>query len=70
MIAALETVKNSPDKLQFVIPPKGYNDWNEFLVKNNPVLLYHYINKNQRPLDYSGPSGTVGDFFAFSDIWR
>ena len=70
MISTLETVKNSPDKLQFVIPPKGYNDWNEFLVRNSPVLLHHYIAKNVRPLDYSGPRGTAGDYIAFSDLWR
>ena len=70
MIATLETAKNSSEKLMYVIPPKGYNDWNEFLVRNSPAMLHHYIIKNQRPLDYSGPRGTVGDYFAFSDIWQ
>jgi hypothetical protein len=70
IISAIETAKNTTEKILYVIPPRGYNDWNEFLVKNNPAMLHHYITKNQRPLDYSGPSGTVGDFFAFSDIWR
>lgn len=70
VISAMETAKQSKEKLLYVIPPRGYNDWNEFLVKNSPALLHHYILKNQRHLDYSGPSGTVGDFFAFSDIWR
>lgn len=70
VITALETAKTTSEKLLYVIPPHGYNDWNEFLVRNNPVLLHHYIVKNQKPLDYSGPLGTVGDYFGFSDIWR
>ena len=70
MITSLETAKKSEDKLMYVIPPIGYNDWNEFLVKNNAELLHYYIIKNQRSLDYSGPMGTVGDYFGFSDIWR
>ena len=70
VISALETAKKTPDKLRYVIPPKGYNDWNEFLIKNNAELLHYYILKNQRTLDYSGPHGTVGDYFGFSDIWK
>ena len=70
IISTLETAKGSKDKLMYVLPPTGYNDWNEFLVKNNPVLLHHYVVKNQKPLDYSGPRGTVADCLAFSDIWR
>lgn len=58
------------DKLMFVVPPKGYNDWNEFLVKNSPELLHHYIIKNQKVLDCSGPQGTASDYFGFSDIWK
>lgn len=70
IITTLETAKKTTEKLLYVIPPKGYNDWNEFLVKNSPALLHHYIIKNQRPLDYSGPRGTVADYLAFSDIWQ
>lgn len=70
IISAIETAKQSQEKIMYVVPPKGYNDWNEFLVKNNPVLLHHYIIKNQKPLDYSGPRGTVADYLAFSDIWN
>jgi len=71
IITSLETAKSDgKDKIMFVIPPKGYNDWNQFLVKNSAELLYHYIIKNQKTIDYSGPSGTVCDFFGFSDIWR
>jgi DNA primase len=70
MIMNLETAKGTKEKLSYVLPPAGYNDWNEFLVNNNPVLLHHYIRKNQKALDFSGPLGTVGDFFGFSDIWR
>ena len=69
IITAMETSKKTKEKLMFVLPPKGCNDWNEFLVKGNPALLHHYIVKNQKTIDYSGPSGTVSDFFAFSDIW-
>jgi len=58
------------DKLMFVIPPNGYNDWNEFLVKNSTELLYHYVVKNQRRIDHSGPNGTACDMFGYSDIWR
>lgn len=58
------------DKLMYVIPPKGYNDWNDVLVRNSAELLHHYILKNQTSLDYSGPLGTIGDYFGYSDIWR
>jgi DNA primase len=70
MITAIETAKKTTEKLLYVIPPNGYNDWNEFLIKNNAVLLHHYVLKNQKSLDYSGPRGTIGDYFGFSDIWR
>jgi len=70
MITALETAKKTTEKLLYVIPPQGYNDWNEFLVKNSLPLLHHYLVKNQKPLDYTGPRGTIGDYFNFSDIYR
>jgi len=71
IISSMETAKSgSGDKLMFVVPPKGYNDWNEFLIKNNAELLHHYVTRNQKKIDYSGPSGTVCDMFGFSDIWR
>lgn len=70
VISALSTAHGTRDKLSFVVPPEGYNDWNEFLVKNNTVLLHHYMKKNVRHLSYSGPHGTTGDYFGFSDIWR
>jgi hypothetical protein len=61
MISSVETVKGN-EKLNFVIPPAGYNDWNEMLVKLGPAVLYHYIQKNQRPLDYSWPHGTHASY--------
>jgi hypothetical protein len=70
MTSLLEKCQRSKEKLMYVIPPRGYNDWNEFLVKDGPELLHHYIKKNQTILDYSGPSGTAADYFSFSDIWR
>lgn len=71
IISSMETAKSgSGDKLLFVVPPKGYNDWNEFLVKNSPELLHYYIIKNQKKIDYSGPNGTASDFLGFSDIWN
>jgi hypothetical protein len=71
IISSMETAKSgSGDKLMFVTPPKDYNDWNEFLVKNSTELLHHYIIKNQKKIDYSGPNGTTCDVFGFSDIWR
>jgi hypothetical protein len=39
-------------------------------VKNSLPLLHHYLVKNQKPLDYTGPIGTIGDYFNFSDIWQ
>lgn len=57
MISAVDTIKKGGEKLQFVVPPAGYNDWNEMLVKVGPVMLYHYITKNQRVLDFSWPFG-------------
>jgi hypothetical protein len=56
MISSVETVKGG-EKLQFVIPPPGFNDWNEMLIKSGEAIVYHYITKNQRPLDYSMPHG-------------
>jgi hypothetical protein len=71
IMTSMETAKSgSGNKLMFVFPPKDYNDWNEFLVRNNPELLHHYIIKNQKSIDYSGPNGTACDFFGFSDIWK
>ncbi len=71
ILASMGTARDSVgDKLMFVVPPQGYNDWNEFLVKNGPELLHHYIIKNQKSIDYSGPNGTTCDIFGFSDIWR
>jgi len=61
---------NGKNKIMFVVPPKGYNDWNEFLVKNSPELLHYYIIKNQKTIDCDGPQGTTSDYFGFSDIWR
>lgn len=71
VISSMETARSgSGDKLMFVAPPKNYNDWNEFLVQNSPELLHHYIIKNQKKIDYSGPNGTTCDIFGFSDLWR
>jgi len=61
MISSVETVKGN-EKLKFVIPPPGYNDWNEMLIKLGPAVLHHYIQKNQRPLDYSWPHGTHASY--------
>jgi hypothetical protein len=69
MIQSL-TKSDGKNKIMFVVPPLGYNDWNEFLVKNNPELLHYYIIKNQKTIDCSGPQGTISDYFGFSDIWR
>lgn len=55
------------EKLQFVIPPPGYNDWNEMLVKLGPVMLYHYIVKNIRDLDHSWPHGSHA---YVNDLWH
>jgi DNA primase len=57
VISSLETVKGA-DKLSFVMPPEGYNDWNDMLKALGPVLLHHYIIKNTKPIDYSWPYGT------------
>ena len=71
IVSSIESAKRGgSDKIMFVVPPKGYNDWNEFLIRNNSELLYHYIIKNQKALDYSAPTGTVCDFFGYSDIWN
>lgn len=64
------TKSSGKDKIMFVVPPVGYNDWNEFLIKNSPELLHHYIIKNQKVIDCNGPQGTTSDYFGFSDIWR
>jgi len=69
-IGSYTKLKGIHEKLMYVIPPNGYNDWNEFLVKNNAELLHYYILSNQRSLDFSGPLGTVADYFGYSDIWR
>lgn len=67
MISSVETVKGE-EKLMLVLPPVGYNDWNEMLVKVGPVMLYHYIMKNQKPLDYSWPHGTHAGYV--NDLWK
>lgn len=58
VISSVETAKKTKEeKLQFVVPPVGYNDWNEMLMKTNSIMVYHYILKNQQNLDYSWPHG-------------
>lgn len=57
VLSSLETVKGN-DKLSYVIPPDGYNDWNDVLKALGPVVLHHYILKNTKPIDYSWPKGT------------
>lgn len=68
IITSMETSKSGEEKLKYVMPPKKYNDWNEFLVDESPELVYHYISKNQKNIDYSGPTGTTSDFFGYSEI--
>lgn len=62
MISAVETVKGRGEKLMVVTPPEGTNDWNEMLKKSGPVILHHYIKKNQKPLDFSFPFGTHASY--------
>lgn len=68
MISSLHVHNGSKDRLQYVFPPKDTNDWNEFLIKNNTEILHHYIKRQQRPMDYSSPYGTVGDYFVYRDL--
>lgn len=58
MISAIETVRGN-ERLNFVIPPLGYNDWNEMLIKLGPAILFHYIQKEQKTLDYFFPHGNL-----------
>lgn len=67
MISSVETVQGG-EKLKYVLPPQGYNDWNEMLIKLGPAMLYHYIIKNQKPLDYSWPHGTHAGYV--NNIWN
>lgn len=57
MLSGVETVRGK-GKLKVVVPPTGYNDWNDMLVALGPEMVHHYILKNQRSLDYSFPFGT------------
>ena len=68
MVSAVEATQGG-GKLKFVTPPPGYNDWNEMLIKIGPVMLYHYIMKNQQPLDYSWPYGSPSSGY-INDLWR
>jgi Toprim-like len=61
MISSVETVKGK-EKLKFVTPPQGFNDWNEMLVKLGEVFVHHYILKNQKNLDHSWPHGTYSGY--------
>jgi hypothetical protein len=67
IISSVETAKDG-EKLKLVTPPSGYNDWNEMLIKLGPVVLHHYIIKNQKSLDYSWPHGTNSAFF--DNLWN
>jgi hypothetical protein len=58
MISAIETVRGN-ERLKFVIPPPNYNDWNEMLIKLGPTILFHYIQKEQKSLDYFFPYGNT-----------
>ena len=68
VITAVTTSKKTKEKLKYVIPPKGYNDWNEFLIKNNAELLHYYILKNQKMLDWAAPLGAGGDWISYKNI--
>ncbi|RTK96619.1 MAG: toprim domain-containing protein [Neisseriaceae bacterium] len=68
-LGALAKSRGNEEKIMFVVPPAGYNDWNEFLVEKNAIMLHHYIMKNKRAIDHSGPYGTSSDVLKFSDIW-
>lgn len=68
MISALSIQNGKNDRLKYVFPPQGINDWNEFLIKKNTEILHHYILRSQRAIDYSSPYGTVGDYFNFQDL--
>ena len=68
VITAITTAKKTTEKLKYVVPPKGYNDWNEFLIKNNAEMLHYYVLKNQKMLDYAAPLGMGGDYIAYNNI--
>lgn len=68
MISSLSMQNGSKERLKYVFPPQGINDWNEFLIKQNTEILHHYILRQQRTIDYSSPYGTVGDYFNFKDL--
>lgn len=57
MLSAVER-QQGKEKLKIVVPPQGYNDWNDMLVGLGPELLHYYMLNNQRELDYSFPYGT------------
>ena len=59
MISYLSSVEKQQgsEKINFVVPPIGYNDWNEVLKKDGAVFLHHYIKRSIQPIDYSWPYG-------------
>lgn len=68
IISGLNSTTGNKERLKYVFPPKGINDWNEFLVKFNHEVLHHYILRQQKPIDYSSPYGTTGDYFFYQDL--
>lgn len=68
MKSSLDAMRDSENKLMCVEPPPTVNDWNEFLVKENAELLYHYIMRSKKPLDYSAPMGTTGTSLGYNSL--
>lgn len=63
IINSMQLASKSKEKLFYVRPAEGFNDWNEMYIKFGPIILNSYIKKYQKSIDYSAPSGTTGDLF-------
>lgn len=61
MISKLSVATGGREKLKYVLPPVGINDWNEMYLKFGPELVHHFIKKHQKPIDCNAPNGMTGD---------
>ena len=38
------------------------------LVAKGPVVLHHYIRREARLIDHTGPAGMISDFFDYGEL--
>lgn len=66
-MSALLNARSTPS-LNCVVPPKGFNDWNELLVKHGKEVLNVYIQKNEKKINFGLLGNAVDLDFMLEDL--